>query len=199
MVFELEGKTLGVVGCGRIGQRVLRIAHGFGMRLLTFDPSPQPALVDSLGVRYIALPELLERCDVVSLHLPLTADTHHLFDDSLFACMKSGAVLINTARGGLVDSQALARALDRGLVLAAGLDVLTDERELPDEVDTGCEPRDGVCGWRPPPKHVLLSHPRVLVTPHIGFNSREAVRRILDSTVANIAGWLRGSAQNRVA
>lgn len=144
--FDLEGKVLGVVGCGRIGQHVMRIAGGFGMQRLAFDPSPQPGLDISLGIQFVPLPELLRRSDVVSLHGPLTSDTHHLFDDDAFAQMKPGAVLINTARGDLVDSRALERAFDRGIVSAAGLDVLEEEGDLPDDLPMGSTARlDGLC------------------------------------------------------
>jgi D-lactate dehydrogenase len=189
--FDLEGKTLGIVGCGRIGQHMLRIARGFGMELLAFDPAPMPGLASGLGVRYVSWSELLQRSDVISLHVPLNTGTHHLLDGDAFAQMKPGVVLLNTARGALIDSSALVRALESETVAAAGLDVLEEEDELSSEAPMGCGGLGCDRGWSPAPHHALLGHPRVLVTPHIGFNSREAVVRILDATVANIAAWQR--------
>jgi len=185
--FELEGKVLGIAGFGRIGMHVARIAHGFGMRVVTFDPRPQPEAAISLDVTFVEWSELLERSDILSLHLPLTPQTHHLLDDAAFARVKPGVVLLNTARGALIDEAALLRAIDRGSVAAAGLDVLEHEGDAPPEAPMGCGGLGGDRGWGV--SHPLLRHPRVLATPHVGFNTREAVARILHQTVDNIAAW----------
>ncbi|MBI5716351.1 MAG: phosphoglycerate dehydrogenase [Burkholderiales bacterium] len=190
--FELEGKVLGVVGCGRIGSHVARIAKGFGMSVVTFDPRPRPEAALSLSVDFVGWSELLERSDVLSLHLPSTSETHHLLDDTAFARVKPGVVLLNTARGALVDEEALVRALDRGTVSAAGLDVLEHEGGAAPEAPMGCGGLGCDRGWGA--LHPLLRHPRVLVTPHVGFNTREAVARILRETVDNIAAWQAGQA-----
>ena len=196
--FDLEGKRLGIVGCGRIGRHVMRIARGFGMELLAFDPAPQPDLAIRLGARYVSWSELLQCSDVISLHVPLNAGTHHLLDENAFAQMKPGAVLLNTARGALVDSSALLRALESGRVAVAGLDVLEEEGELSSEAPMGCGGIGCDRGWTAAQQHDLLTHPRVLVTPHIGFNSREAVQRILAATVENIAEWQLRRSRNEV-
>lgn len=188
--FELEGKVLGVVGCGRIGSHVARIAHGFGMSVVTFDPRPRPEVAISLGVEFVGWSELLERADVLSLHLPLTPETHHLMDEDAFARVKPGVVLLNTARGALIDEEALVRALDRGTVCAAGLDVLEHEGGGAPEAPMGCGGLGCDRGWGA--THPLLRHPRVLATPHVGFNTREAVTRILHETVNNIMAWQAG-------
>ena len=195
--FELEGKVLGVVGCGRIGTHVARIAHGFGMKVLTFDPQPRPEAAIGLGIDFVGWSELLERSDVLSLHVPLTPQTHHLLDDSAFTRVKPGVVLLNTARGALIDEEALVRALDRGTVAAAGLDVLEHEGEAAPEAPMGCDGLGCDRGWGA--SHPLLRHARVLATPHVGFNTREAVARILHETVDSIAAWQAGQPRHRVA
>jgi D-lactate dehydrogenase len=195
--FELEGKVLGVVGCGRIGAHVARIAHGFGMKVLTFDPRPRPEAAISLGIDFVGWSELLERSDVLSLHVPLTPETHHLLDDTAFARIKPGVALINTARGALIDEDALLRALERGTVAAAGLDVLEHEGGAAPEAPMGCGGLGCDRGWGA--SHPLLRHPRVLATPHVGFNTREAVARILHETIDNIAAWQAGQSRYGVA
>lgn len=195
--FELEGKVLGVVGFGRIGTHVARIAQGFGMKVLAFDPRPRPEVAISLGIDFVGWSELLERSDILSLHVPLTPQTHHLLDDKAFARIKPGVVLLNTARGGLIDEEALLRALDRGTVSAAGLDVLEHEGSAAPEAPMGCGGLGCDRGWAS--SHPLLRHPRVLATPHVGFNTREAVARILRETIDNIAAWQADQPRHRVA
>jgi D-lactate dehydrogenase len=195
--FELEGKVLGIVGFGRIGLHVARIAHGFGMSVVAFDPHPRPETAISLEVDFVGWSELLEHSDVLSLHLPLTPQTHHLLDAAAFARVKPGVVLLNTARGALIDEEALVRALDCGTVSAAGLDVLEHEGGAASEAPMGCGGLGCDRGWGA--AHPLLSHPRVLATPHVGFNTREAVARILHQTVDNIAAWQGGQPRNGVA
>jgi len=194
--FELEGKVLGIVGFGRIGTHVARIAQGFGMKVLTFDPRPRPQATIALGINFVGWSELLERSDILSLHVPLTPETHHLLDDNAFARIKPGVVLLNTARGGLIDEEALLRALDRGTVSAAGLDVLEREDGAAPEAPMGCGGLGCDRGWES--SHPLLRHPRVLATPHVGFNTREAVARILRETVDNISAWRAGQPRHRV-
>ena len=195
--FALAGKVLGVVGFGRIGTHVARIAQGFGMTVLTFDPRPRSEVAINLGIDFVGWSELLERSDILSLHAPLTPETHHLLDDDAFARIKPGVVLLNTARGGLIDEEALLRALDRGTVSAAGLDVLEHEGGAAPEAPMGCDGLGCVRGWES--SHPLLRHPRVLVTPHVGFNTHEAVARILHETVDNIAAWHADQPRHRVA
>ncbi|MCW5663793.1 MAG: phosphoglycerate dehydrogenase [Piscinibacter sp.] len=195
--FELEGKVMGVVGCGRIGTHVARIAHGFGMKVVTFDPRPRPEATIALGIEFVGWSELLERSDVLSLHVPLSPETHHLLDDAAFARVKPGVLLLNTARGALIDEEALLRVLDRGTVAAAGLDVLEHEGGAAPEAPMGCGGLGCDRGWVA--SHPLLRHPRVLATPHVGFNTREAVARILHETVENIAAWKAGRPRHRVA
>lgn len=198
--FDLCGKTLGIVGTGDIGRWVARIAGGFGMCVLAFDVRPDEGFARELGVSYVELDELLRRADVVTLHVPLNAHTRHMIGRAELDRMKDGAVLLNTARGEIVDTEALVEALHRGKLSAAGIDVLPEEpaireeaellrRAFRDKHDLGTLLAD----------QILLRLPNVLVTPHSAFNTREAVERILETTVANIAAFAAGHAENVVA
>jgi glyoxylate reductase len=155
---ELNGATLGIVGAGRIGQAVARRAEGFGMRVLTHRPTP--------------LDELLATSDVVSLHVPLRPETHHLIDAAAFEAMKPTAILVNTARGGVVDQEALGEALRAGRIGAAALDV-TDPEPL------GAD-------------HPLLDAPNLLVVPHIGSATEATRARMADMAVDNLLAGLDG-------
>jgi D-lactate dehydrogenase len=197
--FDLAGRTLGVVGTGAIGRHVVRIARGFGMTVIAFDLAPDPALAEALGFAYAPMEALLERSDVVSLHVPARPAAPPLLDEAAFARMKPGAVLINTARGGLVDTRALIAALRSGRLAGAGLDVLPEEPLIREEaelvVSAGAGARElGVLLAN----HVLLDMPNVVVTPHSAFNTREAVARITQTTVANIRAFLAGRPENLV-
>ncbi|MGF2509102.1 2-hydroxyacid dehydrogenase, partial [Ralstonia pseudosolanacearum] len=188
--FDLAGKTVGVVGTGQIGQVFARIMAGFGCRLLAFDPFPQPALA-ALGVTYVPLPTLLAQSDIVSLHCPLNADTHHLIDAGALASMKTGAMLINTSRGGLVDSPALIDALKSGQLGHLGLDVYEEEADLFFEDRSADVLQDDVLAR-------LLTFPNVIVTAHQAFFTREALAGIADTTLANVAAWAAGAPANVV-
>jgi D-lactate dehydrogenase len=183
--FDLHGKTFGIVGTGRIGRALARIAHGFGCRVLATDAFPNPALEADLGVRYVGLDELYRESDVISLHVPLTPETRHLVDAAAFAQMRPGVMLINTSRGALVDTRALVEALKTRHVGAAGLDVYEEEgpvffRDLSLQVL-----QDDVLAR-------LLTFPNVLVTSHQGFLTREALDNIADTTLASVTAFERG-------
>ncbi|WP_055326388.1 2-hydroxyacid dehydrogenase [Ralstonia solanacearum] len=188
--FDLAGKTVGVVGTGQIGQVFARIMAGFGCQLLAFDPFPQPALA-ALGATYVQLPALLAQSDIVSLHCPLNADTHHLIDASALASMKMGAMLINTSRGGLIDSPALIDALKSGQLGHLGLDVYEEEADLFFEDRSADVLQDDVLAR-------LLTFPNVIVTAHQAFFTREALAGIADTTLANVAAWAAGTPANAV-
>lgn len=199
--FDLRGKTLGVIGTGRIGRRAIEIARGFGMEVVAFDLHPDEASAEALGFRYSSLADVLAQADVVTLHVPATPKTHHLISDREFAAMKEGAVLINTARGDIVDVSALVRALAEKKLAAAGLDVLPVEPLIRDEAEIF-----RANGWDPNAdlqellaSHVLLRLSNVIITPHIAFNTDGALRRILDTTLSNIQAFARGRPQNVVA
>lgn len=183
--FDLHGKTFGIVGTGKIGRALARIAHGFGCRVIATDSYPNAALQSELGVTYVEADELYRESDVISLHVPLTAETHHLIDATAFAKMKPGVMLINTSRGALVDTRALIHALKTRRVGAAGLDVYEEEgpiffRDLSLQVL-----QDDVLAR-------LLTFPNVLITSHQGFLTREALANIADTTLASISAFEKG-------
>lgn len=195
---DLRGKTLGVVGAGNIGLQVIRIARGFGMSVLAFDVRPHPLLAEVLGFRYAGLGELLAASDVVSLHIPGGPKTHHLMNRERFAQMKRGAILINTARGSVVDSDALLWALDQQQVAAAGLDVIEGEAMIQEDCELRNRPYSAEQLREVQSAQNLLRHPNVLVTPHVAFDTAEAEQRILDTTIENIRAFLAGTPINVV-
>jgi D-lactate dehydrogenase len=196
--FDLKGRTLGVVGAGRIGLRVIRIAKGFDMEVLAHDIRPQPLVADVLGFRYVSLEDLLRTSDIVTLHVPLTPATYHLIDWNRLQLMKRGALLINTSRGAIVDTEALIRALDEGIIAGAGLDVVEGEELIQEEWALLHMPEAEEKLKTVLRAHLLLRRENVVVTPHIGFYSQEALERILRTTVDNIKSFLAGRPQNVV-
>jgi len=170
---DLFGATLGIVGLGEIGEAVARRARGFRMRILYHSRTRKPALEADLGLEFRDLHSLLADSDFVSLHTPLTPQTRHLLGPAAFAAMKPGAILVNTARGGIVDQDALVEALRSGSLGGAALDV-TDPEPLP-------------------LSHPLYSFPNVIITPHIGSASRATRARMAEMAAANILAVLAGS------
>lgn len=169
----LRGKTLGIVGTGKIGRRVAEIAHGFGMSILATDQCRTLELETQLGVRYVPLEELLAQSDIVTLHLPATEETTHLIDATAFKRMKKGAILVNTARGSLIDSKALLAALNDGTLAWALLDVLEHEQNFEENA-------------------TLIRHPRVVTTPHIAFYADDSMRTMFLDCFQSIDEWLAG-------
>ncbi|MCD6290069.1 MAG: hydroxyacid dehydrogenase [Anaerolineae bacterium] len=196
--FDLYGKTLGVVGAGSIGLHVIRIARGFGMHVLAYDVHPNQLLADVLGFTYVSLDDLLTQSDIVTLHVPLLPSTHHLMNRERLSRLKRGAVLINTSRGGVVDTDALLWALDEGILAGAGLDVVEGEEWITEEQELLKAPAAEEKLRMAVRVHLLLQRDNVVFTPHIAFNSKEALERILDTTVANIRAFLKGTPQNVV-
>ena len=194
--FDLKGKTLGVVGAGAIGLHVVRIARALSMEVLAYDVRESALLAEILGFRYAPLEEVLASADVISLHAPLTPATRHVIDRESLARMKRGVLIVNTARGELIDTPALVEALDSGQVGGAGLDVLEGEQMIIEESIL-------LRGGRVPPPHLeplrsLLERDNVIITPHMGFYSAEALQRIMDTTIENILAFERGEPQNVV-
>ncbi len=197
--FDLRGKTLGVVGVGHIGRFVVQMAQGFGMGVLASDPVQKPDLARRAGFTYTALEDLLRRSDIVTLHASLTPESHHLIGFHNIELFKRGALLINTARGALVDSAALVEALDRGTLAGAGLDVLEGEENLSDEQQLLGNPEASRHSLEVALRNqILLRRPDVLITPHIASDSVEAIQRILDTTIGNIRAFRRGKPTHRV-
>jgi D-lactate dehydrogenase len=197
--FDLKGRTLGVIGTGHIGLHVIRIARGFGMEVLGYDTRQQPLLAEVLGFSYVPLAALIEQADIVSLHVPYLPGTHHLMNRERLGRMKRGSLLINTARGGVVDTAALMWALDEGILAGAGLDVIEGEEAIAEErqllqADVAAEQLQAAIRG-----HLLLRRENVVITPHNAFNSEEALQRILDTTVENVCAYRAGSPSNTVS
>jgi D-lactate dehydrogenase len=198
--FDLRDKTLGVVGTGDIARCVIEIANGFRMNVIAFDIAPDVEAADRLGFDYVDFDELLERSDIISLHVPLNEHTHHMIGENEFERMKDGVILINTARGKVVDVESLLFAISRGKVAGAGLDVLPEEPTIREEAQLlhriFREKHDLETILA---DHVLLRMRNVIITPHSAFNTKEAIERILDTTVDNIESFLDGEPANIVS
>jgi D-lactate dehydrogenase len=196
--FDLKGKTAGIIGTGHIGAHVIRMLRGFEMNVVAFDAFPNPDLARSLGFSYTSLNQLLSSSDIISLHVPLFKQTRHLISKSSILKMKRGVYIINTARGGLIDHEALLWGLSSGHVAGAGLDVLEAEDTLqhPDHLVLSQQSaRDIKLTLM---QRELINHPQVIVTPHNAFNSREALERIIVVTIENILDFSAGAAKNIV-
>ena len=215
---ELRGKTLGVIGAGRIGQHVIRIARAFGMKVLTFDVANSPCPPGVVDCEAATLDRLLAEAHILTLHIPLLPETHHILNRDALARCRPGVIVINTARGGLIDTDALLDALDSGQVGGAGLDVLEEDSIIRQEATsvigeqivrrlhtvTGpAELHDRDPGRIKELENLmrnrrLLARPDVIFTPHVAFNSVEAIARINLTTAENIRLSLRGEASNIV-
>lgn len=195
--FELFGKTLGVVGTGSIGRTVVRIAQGFGMRVRMFDMHPDSAL-ENEEATYVPLDRLLSESDIVTLHVPYTPKNHHMLNSDTIAKMKPGSYLINTARGELIDTQALLEALQSGRIAGAGLDVLEGERGLKAEMELVRSSGSINELQSVVEDHLLIDTPHVIVTPHIAFFTREAYKEILATSLDNITQCIAGTPANEV-
>lgn len=214
---ELHGKTIGVIGTGRVGLQVVRIAHGFAMKPVAYDMSPRPQMAQMLEFEYVTLDRLLKVSDIITLHVPLNAKTRHMLNARRIAKCKTGFILINTARGALVDIDALLAGLESGQVGGVGLDVLEDEKAFnsdsakllgaqivqriqavatpggdPERREERLRELQGLMRNRK-----LLAHPNVFFTPHVGFNSVEAIGRINMGTVDNIRNFIAARAARK--
>jgi D-lactate dehydrogenase len=197
--FDLKGKTLGVIGTGSIGQCVIQIAQGFGMKVIAFDVRQDPALANKLNFEYRSMENLLGEMDILTLHVPANEKTYHLISDAEFDKMKDGVVIINTSRGNVLHVEALARALAVGKVAAAGLDVLPDEptiREESELLHSFYRQEHNLQTLLA--DSVLMRLRNVIITPHSAFYTKEAINRILDTTIDNIAAFIQGKPQNTV-
>ena len=197
--FDLKGRTLGIIGAGHIGQHVARIARGFEMNVLAFDVKQDKKLSKKLGFEYVSFEDLLKNSDIITLHAPYNESTKHLINSSNINLIKKGAYLINTARGGLVETQALYEALADGILAGAGLDVLEEEFFIKEEAQLLSKEFSKEYNLKTAlQNHVLLERDDVIITPHNAFNSKEALERILDTTIENISAFLKGKPINLV-
>jgi D-lactate dehydrogenase len=195
---DLRDRTIGVVGTGAIGTHVIRIALGFQMRVLAFDLFPVHQMADAVGFEYVELDKLFRESDIVTLHAPHTDETHHLVNSEAISKMKKGAIVINTARGALVNTEALVAGLRSGKLGGAGLDVLEDEQVIMEEGEMLSRRYDEKAMQTLVENTLLLRMENVIITPHIGFNSEEALDKILDTTADNIRAFYNGKAVNVV-
>lgn len=197
--FDLEGKTLGVVGTGHIGAYAIKIGKGFGMKIVAYDPFPNQKLSEEYNFEYLSLEQLLAVSDIVTLHVPYMPATHHLINKDNIMKMKKGSILINTARGGLVETEGLVAALRSGVLAGAGMDVLEEEGYVIDESSNlqiahpSEEKLKTVLA-----DHELMHMENVIITPHMGAQTTEALKRILDTTLENISNFAAGAPSNLV-
>ncbi len=187
--FDLRGKTIGVIGAGSIGVHVMKIAKGFGMKVLAYDIRKNHILEELLDFKYVTLDELLSSSDIITLHCPYNEQTHHMINMKNIEKVKKGALFINTARSGLIEPAALYYAIDKGIFGGAGLDVFEGEELLIEENQmlTKNVPIQNVEALLK--RNLLLRKENVIITPHMAFDSHEAIERILDTTYENIISF----------
>lgn len=197
---DLKNKTIGVVGTGNIGKHVIQIAHGFGMNIVAYDVHEDTAFAKKYGFKYVSFNELLKKSDVITFHVPLLPSTQHMLNMENIKNIKPGAIVINTARGGLIETKALWTALQKKIIFGAGLDVLEEEclfskrqHDLHKKYPRLCSKR--LLGLQ----HKIMKLPHVVVTPHNAFNTKAALKRILDCTIENIEAFLKNKPQNVVS
>jgi D-lactate dehydrogenase len=183
--FNLHGRTFGVIGAGKIGAATMSIAHGFGCRVLAFDRNPTAERAAEMGCEFVSLPELLAQSDIISLHTPLTPETKHLINANTLAGMKHGAVVINTSRGGLIDTNALLDALKSGQVGGVGLDVYEYEEGVFFEDLSGFALEDDTLAR-------LTTFPNVMITSHQGFLTTEALENIAEAVLCEVSAFAHG-------
>lgn len=192
--FDIFGKTIGIVGLGNIGVRVAEIAKGFGMRVLVNSKHPSSKRARMHGVKFIDLSTLLKESDIVTLHVPLTDETHHMLNMGNISFLKKGSILLNTSRGEIIETQAIHWALQHEILYGAGLDVLENEQGLK-EYNGGSKrgPLDITSL-----NYKFMIDKRVLITPHNAYHTKEALDTILRISCENIMAFLEGNPINRV-
>ncbi len=196
--FDLRGKTIGVLGTGHIGMHVIRIAKGFEMNVIAYDKFPNKKLEKRYGFKYKPFNYLLAHSDIITIHVPYNKFTHHLINRRNINEIKKGAILINTARGAIVETSALSDALIKGELGGAGLDVLEEEASIREEkelLDSRFSNEKLKTMLR---NHILMKLDNVIITPHNAFNSIEALRRIEDTTCDNIKNFIKNRIKNKV-
>ncbi len=196
---EIFGKTIGIIGLGAIGSEMARLAHGIGLKILGYDLREKEDLKEKYNVQYTDFETLIKNSDFISLHSPLTKENYHLFNKETFKLMKPTAFIINTARGELIDTQALYNALSENRIAGAGLDVLESEDTLTDVeylVDIGRMSPQAL--QKTVLNNRLMKSDNVIITPHIAYDTREAINRILNTAISNINAFVEGKIQNNV-
>lgn len=194
----LHGKTLGVIGTGKIGLSVIKIAKSMGMHIVAYDPYPNEQAAKTIGFSYIKLQDLFKGADIITLHAPLTPDTRHIVDAKALKLMSEHSILINTARGELVETQALIEALRTHQIAAAALDVIEGERTIDGEIEHDLFRANREILFEIAEIDILSKMNNVILSPHNAFNSKEALYFIRKTTVENINAFLAGKPQNIV-
>tara|TARA_Y100000310_G_scaffold251715_1_gene258308 strand:- start:27620 stop:28630 length:1011 start_codon:yes stop_codon:yes gene_type:complete len=196
---DLLGKTIGVVGTGNIGQHVIRMAKGFEMNVIAFDIFKKDIIAKKLGFKYVNFDNLLKNSDIISLHVPYNKHTHHLINKKNLKKMKKDAIIINTARGGLIETEALCDALEKGNLRGAGLDVLEEECMIKEDKQVMSKHFPKKCDMKIIiENNKLAKMNNVIITPHNAFNSIEALERILETTIESIKSFKKGKIINSV-
>ena len=197
--FDLQGKTLGVIGTGRIGKNVIKIAKGFEMNIVACDSYPDLIFAKENNFTYKSLLETFGESDIITIHTPYTKENYHLINKENISKMKKGIFIINTARGALIDTEALIWGINEGIIAGAGLDVLEGERDLKIKKEIVGFDNSLQIDYKMMVKdQILIDMPQVIVTPHIAFYSKEAEGEIIKTTVENIRGFISGNIQNLV-
>ncbi len=197
---ELFGKTLGVIGTGHIGTEVIKIAKGFSLKVIAYDKYPRKELAEKLEFTYFPLNEVLAQADIITFHVPYNKSTHHLLNKNNISCLKKGAYIINTSRGGVIETQALYEALRNKQIAGVALDVLEEEGNIKEEQKMLLDSKDIDSNdlktlWA---NHILIDMDNAIVTPHNAFNTKEALRNIEITTKENIENYLNGKPQNLI-
>ena len=191
--FDLKGKTLGVIGVGNIGKHLIKMAKGFEMNVIANTRKKDKKLAKKLKFKYVTFDNLLKNSDVISLHVPLNDSTKHMINTKNINKIKKGAILVNTARGGIIETSAILKALNSGRLSGVGLDVLEEENAIKEEAELLKNDYDLQTVVQ---NHVLLNHDKAIITPHNAFNSQEALNRIMDTTIDNIKDFSKGKLKN---
>ena len=180
--FDLHGKTVGVIGTGKIGRVFMDICKGFGMNVIAYDPFP----IANSDIHYVSLDELFEQAHIISLHCPLTKDSTHMINDETIKKMRDGVVILNTSRGALINSEALVEGLKDGKILSAALDVYEEEADIFYEDNSNTIIQDDILAR-------LISMPNVLITSHQAFLTEEALGNIAETTMKNLDQFFTGA------
>ena len=196
--FDLRGKTLGVIGAGSIGMHVIKMAKGFGMKIIVHDAKPNHTLAELMEFKYVNLNQLLGNSDIISLHCPYNSSTHHLLNMNNIKLVKKGALFINTARSKIIQSEALYYAIEKGIFGGAGLDVFEGEELVKEEnqmltKNVEVDHLEAILK-----RNILLRMENVIITPHMAFDSVEAVERIMDTTIENIHNFFNNKEYHKV-
>ncbi len=197
--FDLRGKTLGVVGAGRIGLHVIRIAKAFSMNVIAFDVKKDDFMAEVFGFEYVPMDRLLAESDIITLHAPYNMHTHHVIDRKAMKKMKKGVILINTARGGLIDTKALIDFLDNGTIAGVGLDVIEGEEMIKEDNQLLYDDRKLKKLAGLVKNNILIRRYNVVYTPHIAFYSKEAFTRKIGTTCENIRAFVKKGPQNVIS